>query len=102
MTSLRPGILPLALLLSVGLTHVRAQDTPPAGGRTLQIDVVASDDDGNPVTDLTPLLRLRSLVNLGLDETDTTRVTGIDELRAAGISVHELGNNRRPDRPPSR
>jgi internalin A len=44
----------------------------------------------NPVTDLTPLLDLGSLVNLGLDETDPTRLTGVDQLRAAGISVNGL------------
>ena len=50
---LRPGALSLALLLSFGIAPANAQDTPPpAGGRTLQIDVVASDDDGKPMTDL--------------------------------------------------
>jgi hypothetical protein len=31
-----------------------------------------------------------SLVNLGLDETDGTRLTGVEELRAAGVSVNGL------------
>ncbi|SDE98237.1 Leucine Rich repeat-containing protein [Blastococcus aurantiacus] len=44
----------------------------------------------NPLTDLRPLLRVESLVNLGLDETDGTRLTGIEELRAAGVSVNGL------------
>ncbi len=44
----------------------------------------------NPVTDLTPLLRTTSLVNLGLDETDSTRLTGVEQLRAAGVSVNGL------------
>jgi hypothetical protein len=39
----------------------------------------------NPVTDLTPLLDLGTLVNLGHDE-----LTGVDQLRAAGISVNGL------------
>jgi hypothetical protein len=34
----------------------------------------------NPVTDLTPLLNLGSLVNLGLDQTHSTRLTGVDQL----------------------
>ena len=29
-------------------------------------------------------------MNLGLDETDSTRLTGIEELRAAGIHVNGL------------
>lgn len=44
----------------------------------------------NPVTDLTPLLAVGTLVNLGLDETDPTRPAGVDQLRAAGISVNGL------------
>jgi Leucine Rich repeats (2 copies) len=44
----------------------------------------------NPLTDLRPLLRTTSLLNLGLDESDSTRLTGIDELRAAGVSVNGL------------
>ncbi|MGY2130336.1 leucine-rich repeat domain-containing protein [Blastococcus sp. SYSU DS0617] len=44
----------------------------------------------NPLTDLTPLLAVDTLVNLGLDETDGTLVTGIEELRAAGVSVNGL------------
>ena len=39
---------------------------------------------------MTPLLQVRSLINLGLDETDPTRLTGVDELRAAGTSVNGL------------
>jgi hypothetical protein len=35
-------------------------------------------------------LRVRSLVNLGLDETDATRLTGIEQLRAAGVQVNGL------------
>jgi len=42
----------------------------------------------NPVTDLTPLLRTTSLVNLGLDESDPAQFTGIEELRAAGVHVN--------------
>lgn len=37
------------------------------------------------MTDLTPLVGIGSLVDLGLDETDGSRLTGIDELRAAGV-----------------
>jgi internalin A len=44
----------------------------------------------NPVTDLRPLLRVGTLINLGLDETDGTRLTGVAELRAAGVSVNGL------------
>lgn len=44
----------------------------------------------NPVTDLTPLLDVASLVNLGLDETDGSLLTGVEELRAAGVSVNGL------------
>jgi hypothetical protein len=44
----------------------------------------------NPLTDLTPLLRVRTLVNLGLDETDSTRLTGVAELRGAGVHVNGL------------
>jgi hypothetical protein len=44
----------------------------------------------NPVIDLTPLLAVGTLVNLGLDETDSTRLTGVDRLRAAGVSVNGL------------
>ena len=44
----------------------------------------------NPVADLTPLLGCGRLVNLGLDETDATRLTGVDELRAAGVHVNGL------------
>jgi hypothetical protein len=44
----------------------------------------------NPLTDLSPLVQVGSLVNLGLDETDGTRLTGIEELRAAGVSVNGL------------
>jgi hypothetical protein len=44
----------------------------------------------NPLTDLTPLTRVRTLVNLGLDETDPARLTGVDALRAAGVSVYGL------------
>lgn len=44
----------------------------------------------NPPTDLTPLVGVRTLVNLGLDEADSTRLTGIEELRAAGVSVNGL------------
>ena len=40
--------------------------------------------------DLTPLVRVRSLVNLGLDETDPARLTGIEQLRAAGVHVNGL------------
>jgi hypothetical protein len=36
----------------------------------------------NPVTDVTPLLDPGSL--------DSTRLTGVDQLRAAGISVNGL------------
>ena len=44
----------------------------------------------NPVIDLTPLLGAPSLVNLGLDETDSTRLTGVDQLLAAGVYVNGL------------
>ena len=44
----------------------------------------------NPLTDLTPLLRVRTLVNLGRDETDPTRLTGVAELRGAGVHVNGL------------
>ena len=44
----------------------------------------------NPLRDLTPLVQVRSLVDLGLDETDSTRLTGIEDLRAAGVSVNGL------------
>jgi internalin A len=44
----------------------------------------------HPVTDLTPLLDVGTPVNLGLDETDSTRLTGVDRLSAAGISVNGL------------
>jgi internalin A len=33
---------------------------------------------------------VQTLVNLGLDETDSTRLTGVEELRAAGVSVNGL------------
>jgi len=48
------------------------------------------DLSGNAITDVSPLLHLGSLANLGLDETDSTRLTGVDQLRAAGISVNGL------------
>ena len=44
----------------------------------------------NPVSDLTPLLRVRSLMDLGLDDTDATRLTGIEQLRAADVHVNGL------------
>jgi internalin A len=44
----------------------------------------------DPLGDLTPLVEVRTLVNLGLDETDPTRLTGIEQLRAAGVSVDGL------------
>lgn len=50
---LRAATLPLALSLLFGAARAVAQETPPpTGGRTLQIDVVAADDRGNPVADL--------------------------------------------------
>jgi VWFA-related protein len=47
---LRTVLLSLTLVLAFGLAHALAQEPPP--GRTLQIDVVAADGDGHPVTDL--------------------------------------------------
>jgi hypothetical protein len=44
----------------------------------------------NPLTDLTPLLGVPTLVNLGLDETDPSGLSGIEQLRAAGVSVNGL------------
>ncbi len=44
----RSVLLPLALVFALG--HAHAQE--PQSGRTLEIDVVATDGDGNPVTDL--------------------------------------------------
>ena len=55
----------------------------------------------NPLTDLRPLLRATSLVDLGLDETDRTRLTGIEELRAAGVPVDGLARTRPTGRPAS-
>ena len=45
---------------------------------------------GNPLVDLTPLLQLPSLLGVDLSETDPTGLTGIEELRAAGIYVGGL------------
>jgi hypothetical protein len=50
---------------------------------------------GSCLTDLTPLLRVRSLVNLGLNETEATRLTGIEQLRAAGVHVNGLAGRTR-------
>jgi VWFA-related protein len=44
-------LLSLTLALAFGLAPAHAQEAPAPGARTLQIDVVASDD-GRPVTDL--------------------------------------------------
>ena len=42
----------------------------------------------NPVTDLTPLLRTRSLINLGLDETDPTRPAPLTIDTTGGVTLH--------------
>jgi Leucine-rich repeat (LRR) protein len=44
----------------------------------------------NPLTDLTPLLELPSLIGVDLSETDPAGLTGIDELRARGVYVGGL------------
>lgn len=48
---LRPVLLSLPVVLALGA--LRAQEQAPAGGRPLEIDLVATDSNGRPVTDLT-------------------------------------------------
>jgi len=45
---------------------------------------------GNPLVDLTPLRQLPSLLGVDLSETDPTGLTGVEELRAAGVYVGGL------------
>jgi hypothetical protein len=70
----------------------RAQRRPPAEARRAAHPRPERQRRGNRIEDVgglaeAPLLRLRTLVNLGMDETDPSRPVGVQELRAAGISV---------------
>ena len=75
---------------AAGPRPVRQPDRRPCGGLADAPLLQELQLGANPLTDLTPLLRTSSLVNLGLDETDSTRLTGVEELRAAGVSVNGL------------
>ncbi|HEX4954365.1 MAG TPA: VWA domain-containing protein [Thermoanaerobaculia bacterium] len=56
----RPPLITLAFLLVANTTHLSAQAEPPAGGfgetlkvEVVNVDVIATGEDGEPVTDLT-------------------------------------------------
>ncbi|MDT0275355.1 leucine-rich repeat domain-containing protein [Blastococcus goldschmidtiae] len=79
------GTVPTLLILDLFGNRI-----PDVGGLTRAPLLQELQLGANPLTDLTPLLAVDTLVNLGLDETDGTLLTGIEQLRAAGVSVNGL------------